>query len=358
MLVLGDVCIAEKDIIEIDAEIQSIFEKNIAVCNLEGPINYKKLFSSDDICMFNKSNICDLFESLKIKSVSLANNHIHDFGVNAISETIEYLRRNNIDYFGLGDKKNYFGKYSLIEQDNSKYAFFGFGWSVIGCKTNYKIKSRVMPLNKKTIDFLIEEVIPKMPKHIKKVVYLHWCYELEKYPQPRHRDYAKFLIDNGVDFVIGSHPHVYGPIEKYKNGIIIYNLGNFMFSDKKFLSGKLSFPKISNQNLIVDLSFNAKKNIFLIERDRNFLQLKNSYSFNDIPNFLNPPFNDFSSKEYFFWYKTWSRGKNRFLPIFSSNQNKLINFLLHAQILARMILINILTTLKIKDIAKRRDIGN
>ena len=358
MLVLGDVCLAEEDNFKIEAEIKSIFKNNISVCNLEGPINSRKLFSVDDECMHNKSNIFELFKTLNVKSVSLANNHIYDFGKKAVNETIDYLIKNKIDYFGLEDNKNYYGKYSLLAQDNSKYVFFGFGWSVIGCKTNSNLNARVMPLNKESISYLVRKVLPKFPKEIKKVVYLHWCYELEKYPQPRHRDYAKFLIDNGVDYVIGSHPHVYGPIERYKDGIIIYNLGNFMYSDKKFLSGRLAFPKVSDQNLIVDLSLNAEKNVFILERNKNYLQIKSCYSFLDIPHFLEPAFNGYSSKEYYIWYKNWSRKKKRFLPIFASDQNQFVNFLLHLQIIFRTIIIKILIKLKIKELGTRRDISN
>ena len=43
------------------------------------------------------------------------------------------------------------------------------------------------------------------------------------------RDFAQKLIDSGVSLVLESHTHVLQPIQRYKEGIIAYGLGNFVF---------------------------------------------------------------------------------------------------------------------------------
>ena len=58
---------------------------------------------------------------------------------------------------------------------------------------------------------------------------LHWGYELFKYPSPKQIELAHQIIDAGANVIIGHHPHIVQGIEKYKQGVIFYSLGNFFF---------------------------------------------------------------------------------------------------------------------------------
>lgn len=58
---------------------------------------------------------------------------------------------------------------------------------------------------------------------------IHWGLEFLDYPGPDQIDLAHQLIDAGVDVIFGHHPHVLQPVERYKNGLIFYSLGNFVF---------------------------------------------------------------------------------------------------------------------------------
>ena len=57
----------------------------------------------------------------------------------------------------------------------------------------------------------------------------HWGQELLDTPKVYQRNTAHFCIENGVDLVIGHHPHVTQGEEIYKNKLIVYSLGNFAF---------------------------------------------------------------------------------------------------------------------------------
>ena len=81
------------------------------------------------------------------------------------------------------------------------------------------------------------------------IVYIHWGEEYQTTSSKAQQALAHSLIDAGVDLIIGHHPHVVQEIEKYKDGIIIYSLGNFVF-DQYFdeevqtgLSAKLAFEE-------------------------------------------------------------------------------------------------------------------
>ena len=57
---------------------------------------------------------------------------------------------------------------------------------------------------------------------------MHWGTEYEFTPNKYQEDMAKFLSDNGVDIIIGTHPHVIQPITYINNTLVIYSLGNFI----------------------------------------------------------------------------------------------------------------------------------
>jgi poly-gamma-glutamate synthesis protein (capsule biosynthesis protein) len=62
---------------------------------------------------------------------------------------------------------------------------------------------------------------------------MHWGYEYQTEADQQQIDIGHWLVDNGVDVVVGHHPHVQQKIETYKNKIIAYSLGNFLFQHYK-----------------------------------------------------------------------------------------------------------------------------
>ncbi|MBP9760262.1 MAG: AmmeMemoRadiSam system protein B [Candidatus Pacebacteria bacterium] len=60
------------------------------------------------------------------------------------------------------------------------------------------------------------------------VVNIHWGVEYNIKPSTQEKELARALIDAGADVIIGHHPHVVQPVEVYKNGLIVYSLGNFI----------------------------------------------------------------------------------------------------------------------------------
>ena len=60
-------------------------------------------------------------------------------------------------------------------------------------------------------------------------VVMHWGREYDPVPQEKQQDYGRAAIDAGADIVVGHHPHVVQPVERYKDGLIAYSLGNFAF---------------------------------------------------------------------------------------------------------------------------------
>jgi len=67
-------------------------------------------------------------------------------------------------------------------------------------------------------------------------VTLHWGLEYQRNENSQQRELADYLLENGADAIIGSHPHVIQPIRKYYNNpadsssfnLVVYSLGNFI----------------------------------------------------------------------------------------------------------------------------------
>jgi poly-gamma-glutamate synthesis protein (capsule biosynthesis protein) len=148
-----------------------------------------------------------------VTHVSIANNHIFDYGKKGYLNTIKALKSNNLEILGNSKKP------VIIHKGKSRVAVLS------ACMTTYNDSlpiSSVQELKKSIKRFKYWH------KHIPLVVYLHWGLEYQRVPQQWQRKLAKELIIDGADAIIGHHPHVSQTIEFINGKPVIYSLGNFI----------------------------------------------------------------------------------------------------------------------------------
>jgi len=157
--------------------------------------------------------------------LSVANNHIFDFGKEAMEDTFLNLKKAGIEYVGGGF--NEVEAYSPIikEANETKIAYLAY--TNLGSK-NWQAKGNFPGIA------WLDEKIEKNIKQTKEksdlvIVSMHFGSEYQSQPNSEQKHFAHLAIDSGADLVIGHHPHVIQPIEKYKEGYIAYSLGNFVF---------------------------------------------------------------------------------------------------------------------------------
>lgn len=146
-----------------------------------------------------------------IEGVTLANNHTRDYLEQGFSDTKLALQKENIKYFGEGEKW-------ITEVKGISFAFLGyrgFGYDKTFLKT---LKSDIEALKNKGSIVIIN---------------FHWGDEGSYYPNDIQKYLARYAVDSGADLIIGHHPHVVQGIERYKGKIIAYSLGNFAFGGNK-----------------------------------------------------------------------------------------------------------------------------
>lgn len=222
---------------------QTFKEADISFANLESA-----LIEDDETVNSSSFAGSTLFaqtlKNIEIDIVSIANNHILEQGLKGFTSTQQALTNAGILYVGVFN--DYKSNIVVIEKNNLKFGFAAFN----------AIKD--IPNNKLHADLELKNVRRSLDEmHSKNIDYkllsFHWGNEYIHIPSPDQIQLAHAAIDYGADVIIGHHPHVVQPIERYKKGLIIYSLGNFIFD---FL-----FSRDFKTGMKVDLIFKKDKEI-------------------------------------------------------------------------------------------------
>jgi len=220
MSFLGDVFL--------DKEYQVDIELENFIFNLEYPLSTSGTPAKDKINLgADIPHIKETFGSLP-KAVNLANNHIMDYGEEAFKKTIEYFDKENIKYFGVGNKKNNYNNPCILNFDKKSIALFGYS-----CSSTHAVFGNENNNGSALLD--IDEIVKDIKSCREKVdmivITLHWGDEEIKYPKYTDILLAHIIIDAGADLIVGHHAHVIQSIEKYNDKYIFYGIGNFIFPD-------------------------------------------------------------------------------------------------------------------------------
>src|SRR3989344_7209782 len=219
-----------------------LINNDLVVSNLEGPITDEKSISSGTVpgsannytFTFDPSVAKTLYRE-NIKLVSLANNHILNFGRQGLNSTKNYLDSAKVEYFGTPD-----GRQSIIKEINpvrNSSPTSSSGTESTGAISNGVNGVRIGFVSYNEFYGDIEEEQNSVIEEIKKIrqevdliiVFSHWGPEYRLTATDVVKELAHKFIDGGADLIIGSHPHVIMPMEEYKGKRIYYSLGNFVF---------------------------------------------------------------------------------------------------------------------------------
>lgn len=156
--------------------------------------------------------------------VTLANNHMMDYGEEGLCSTVQICEKNNIKHIGAGLNLEEAKKVECFDIKGSRIAFINCcenEWSTT--QGNYP---GCNPLNEVSLFYQIQEAKANA-NHV--VLIIHGGHETYEYPSPRMKKLYRWFVDLGVDAVIGHHTHCFSGYEVYKEKPIVYSLGNFVF---------------------------------------------------------------------------------------------------------------------------------
>lgn len=187
-----------------------------------------------------------IYNDMSIDMVTLANNHVYDYGKDAFYDTLSTLKNNKLPYIGAGiNKKEAESAYYLVI-NGYKIAFLNATRAekyimtpeaktnspgVFRCYDTTRLKERIKEEKEKS-DYV--------------VVIVHWGKETYHTLEQVQLDTGKDYIDSGADMVVGHHAHVLQGVEFYKGKLIAYNLGNFIFNGHTVDTGILKWELDNN----------------------------------------------------------------------------------------------------------------
>ncbi len=195
---------------------------NYIIGNLESPL----IQDEDAISNFfyGSPTFVEVLKDSGINIINLANNHIAEHGTYGFTKTKEILY--NKEIASIGGVKDGESEILTLEEDQTIICMAGF--------CDERVCSIQNPGCYASLD---EDKVFKALKRMKAqkadvmIFVFHWGNEYIHFPSLEQRILAYKLIDNGANLIIGHHPHVIQPYEKYHGGHIIYSLGNFCFDD-------------------------------------------------------------------------------------------------------------------------------
>lgn len=203
-----------------------ISSADIAFANLECPISLKGKPEDKKYCFRAHPKVIKGLKYAGFDILSLANNHTMDYGKIALQDTIGLLRKNGILSVGAGKKLKQARRPAIMKIKGIKTVFLAYNCTHPKTYNAQKNRPGVCPGK---IGIIREDIDKARESANLIIVSFHWGHEYDEEPTSSQKKLAHETIDAGADLVIGHHPHVLQGVEVYKEKLIFYSLGNFIF---------------------------------------------------------------------------------------------------------------------------------
>ena len=243
---------------------EDLLNADLVFANLEGSISDVGIDTGKAYSFRFEPAVANALSDAGIDIVSLANNHMMDWGRESICETTKHLDSVGIKYVGAGCDSDQAERPMVLKLGNTNIAFLAYTEFYVGAHATQdragmseydmeKITQRITELQQNPdIDIIL--------------VSMHWGEEYKHRATGNQVDNGRQLIDAGADVVIGHHPHVDQEIERYGQGWIIYSLGNFIFDQ--------DWSTETMQGLLAEIQIQNKRVYDIVPKT---IQLNNNY---------------------------------------------------------------------------------
>lgn len=219
---------------------------DLSVLNLESPLTgHSGAITKSGPAIKSDKSVADFLKhTVSIDLVTLANNHILDYGRQGLKDTLEALNREGISYCGAGMNNREASKPFIFEQREKRLAILNF------CENEWSTTFSDHP-GANPIDEIqnYRQIVAAKQEADYVLVIAHGGHEHYSLPSPRIKKLFRFYAEAGANAVVGHHPHCVSGYEIYNNVPIIYSVGNFLFYKQD------SVNELWNQGMMVSLNF-------------------------------------------------------------------------------------------------------
>ncbi len=242
---------------------EELADVDILFINLEGPLfRSSKPRPGVSVLLWNDQAVLELLKKVPLCVVNLANNHILDFGPEALGRTLALLKEKGIHAFGAGLTISQASQELILSCKGKRIAFLAF--TSDEPHVNAVIAGSDTPGCASFSDFneVLQRVRTAKSQADIVCISLHWGYEFHSFPAPEQVVLAHHLAEAGATYIIGHHPHVIQGVETFKKSLIMYSLGNFFFPSLRSISGRLQPSKaLSREYMILKSGIDDSLNI-------------------------------------------------------------------------------------------------
>jgi poly-gamma-glutamate capsule biosynthesis protein CapA/YwtB (metallophosphatase superfamily) len=169
--------------------------------------------------------------------VSLANNHVGDYGDRALRQTLARFDSVGIETVGAGRDLTAARRPVIIERDGVRVGFLAvdsIGETPAATRTRsgsnrLNMPPRTGPLNRSQLNRISSDIRALSRRVDVAVVLTHWGTQYTHRVESSQRVAARAFADAGADLVIGGHPHWVQGLEMAGSAVVVHSLGNFIF---------------------------------------------------------------------------------------------------------------------------------
>ena len=211
-----------------DADIRMIDQETVFTTDHDSVSSYPSFASPTEVG--------DAIVKAGFNVVESANNHIDDFGEGFLTDTLNFWKTKypDVTLLGIHDSQEDADTVKIREVNGIKIAFldYTYGTNVGGIEGKDYM-----------IDMIRKEKITTMIQKAKQqadciIFVAHWGTEDETMPNEYEKQWAAYLMEQGVNVIIGGHPHVLQPYGRISDGkgnetVVFYSLGNFVSTQQK-----------------------------------------------------------------------------------------------------------------------------
>lgn len=271
---------------------------DFVIGNLESPLtDVKKTWVPKSMHLRSPSKNVEILKYLGVDAVSIANNHMYDFGRRGFQETIRTLEGNEIDWFGAC------GKNIRLQKDSEFIIVSGFC-----CASTNGVHLGSNETSKKFIHLLNKENIAKQIQSDEadnafSLIVSHWGQEHTSYPGIGTINVAHKIAKMKSNLaIVAHHPHQIQGIEKHNNNLIAYSLGNFLFDDCVSINGKMKLMQTEANKKTFIIILNIEHNQLIDYQIQGFVDDDDAgmikYNIESELNEISAKITDFNKPEY------------------------------------------------------------
>lgn len=230
------------------AQVRQFFSASqIVFGNLEGPLTTRGTPEQDKTYVFRSppEQVGNALKAAGFNVVTLANNHTLDYGADGLAQTMATLDALGIRHVGAGHDLAAARRPALMMANGQRVAVLGYSMTL---PENF-FAGRNRPGTAFAHEHQVREDIKQAREKADIVlVAFHWGQERKTELREYQVRIGHAAIDAGADVVIGHHPHILQGIEQYKNGVILYSLGNFTFGTYSMNSARSAIAQLHFRN--------------------------------------------------------------------------------------------------------------